>query len=288
MMREEMRETPLESGDPVQHSHDFFVISSCSVQGRLVPGPPAGDGRLVLSPPAGDSRLVRYGGLEVPAGRLVGDVEASERILRRFGLNLHGMPVHGGPPAEKVSYVPLQLDPEQVYKDLREGGAGEGELEDLRTLVSLVEAGRELGITKAGLREAGGIPRDRLVRSLTAALEKCLVLEVGILEPRFVSHRYSRDWLIHSYKLNRVRDLEKMQNMKQAGKLYQGHGPREPEKVEAEAEKVKADKPKSSDDGEVRRSGRKRTVRRGSLDEAVGGEDISVDHRTKNPQVYWT
>ena len=35
MMREEMKESPLESS-PVQHSHDFFVISSCSVFGRLL------------------------------------------------------------------------------------------------------------------------------------------------------------------------------------------------------------------------------------------------------------
>ncbi len=34
MMREEIHKSPLDSGDPVQHSHDFFVISSCKLQAR--------------------------------------------------------------------------------------------------------------------------------------------------------------------------------------------------------------------------------------------------------------
>ena len=32
MMREEIRDSPLDSRDPVQHSHDFFVISSCKLE----------------------------------------------------------------------------------------------------------------------------------------------------------------------------------------------------------------------------------------------------------------
>jgi hypothetical protein len=84
--------------------------------------------------------------------------------------------------------------------------------------------------------------------------------------------------LIHSYKLNRVRDLEKMQKVQFAGKLYQGHGPKEKEE-----EKEPEPEPEGTDG---RRTSR-RISRKNSLDAAVGGEDISVDHRARNPQVYF-
>ena len=54
---------------------------------------------------------------------------------------------------------------------------------------------------------------------------------------RFVVHEHCRDWLIHSYKLNRVRDIDGMQKLKHAGKLYQGHGPKEQPEGEAKEDK---------------------------------------------------
>ena len=43
---------------------------------------------------------------------------------------------------------------------------------------------------------------------------------------RYVSHRFWRDWLLHSYKLNRVRDTERLgQDRSLYGRLYAGHGP---------------------------------------------------------------
>ena len=36
-----------------------------------------------------------------------------------------------------------------------------------------------------------------------AALDHFLVLEVGVVEQKFVSHGHSRDWLLHSFKMTR-------------------------------------------------------------------------------------
>ena len=38
---------------------------------------------------------------------------------------------------------------------------------------------------------------------LQAALDHFLVLEVGVVEQKFVSHGHSRDWLLHSFKMTR-------------------------------------------------------------------------------------
>ena len=42
----------------------------------------------------------------------------------------------------------------------------------------------------------------------------------------WVCHKYCRDWLIHTYRVNRVKTGEKLESAKFSGKLYQGHGPR--------------------------------------------------------------
>jgi len=59
MMREEMRESPLDSGDPIQHSHDFFVISSCSIAGKLL-----------CQGQVEEQRLVKYSGIEISSEKV--------------------------------------------------------------------------------------------------------------------------------------------------------------------------------------------------------------------------
>ena len=260
-----MRESPLESGDPVQHSHDFFVISSCSIAGRLV-------GR----DEEGEQRRVKYSELEVPVNSLPGSVNACEQVLRRFGLNLQGNSLHSGTLTDKVAYVPLEVNIEDFFTELSEiDGVN---VEDLNAFIALLEEKKDFGVTKLELRESKVMEKYKIKKLLQFTLEKCLVLEVGIVETRFVSHKYSNSWLLHSYKLNRVRDLEKMQKVQYAGKLYQGHGPQD---NQGEGEPVPEPEPEVTDG---RRTSR-RIFRKNSLDAAVGGEDISVDHRARNPQV---
>ena len=71
-----MKENSVES-NPVQHSHDFFVISSCSVFGRLQQDVAAGGGH-------GEPRdIVNFHGLEVDKRQLPGDYEAISEVLAR-------------------------------------------------------------------------------------------------------------------------------------------------------------------------------------------------------------
>ena len=50
------------------------------------------------------------------------------------------------------------------------------------------------------LRDLIILTADWLVQ---AALDHFLVLEVGVVEQKFVSHGHSRDWLLHSFKMTR-------------------------------------------------------------------------------------
>ena len=77
MMREEMKENPLES-NPVQHSHDFFVISSCSVFSKLI------------APSNDHPELVNYNGLTVDKAALPGDYDAFKDVLSKFALDVNG------------------------------------------------------------------------------------------------------------------------------------------------------------------------------------------------------
>jgi len=214
-------------------------------------------------------REVTYSGgeLTVSAAQLPAKTDRVEAILLRYGLALSGMTCSSVASKERITYCPLTLDSGLVHQQLRVQGVSESVLETVRLLCQLIDNSKELGLSKTGLRDASAtMRRGEVVEALELALQHHLVLQVGIVEARFVGHKYSRDWLIHSYKLNRVRDVDKMQKMKYAGKLYQGHGPHQEV---------------GGGTSQARRS--KRSLR-GSLDEAVGREDIKVDHRLKNPQ----
>merc|ERR1719186_1931474 len=91
---------------------------------------------------------------------------------------------------------------------------------------------------------------------LEKALEKNLVIVAGVVKVRYVAYRHAKNWLLHSIKLNRVRDLERMESVKFSGKLYQGNeGPGGAASADKEgkslAEKVPENEETSKDkDGE--------------------------------------
>ena len=137
----------------------------------------------------------------------------------------------------------------------------------------------------------------------------------------YVGHAHSRPWLLHSFKV--VRANEELGSLKEAGKLYQGHGPlpaldeheedqdeqeeggkgqddvAKGKTIEGQGEQSKASgeelgrgkrkvikSRRISDDAEITGGeNRLSKSRRGSLDDNRGGEDILINPRRKNPQV---
>ena len=70
----------------------------------------------------------------------------------------------------------------------------------LRDLTLASDWLRDLILTADWLRDLMILTGDWL---LQAALDHFLVLEVGVVEQKFVSHGHSRDWLLHSFKMTR-------------------------------------------------------------------------------------
>ena len=70
----------------------------------------------------------------------------------------------------------------------------------LRDLILATDWLRYLILASDWLRDLIILTGDWLVQ---AALDHFLVLEVGVVEQKFVSHGHSRDWLLHSFKMTR-------------------------------------------------------------------------------------
>eukprot|EP00092_Neocalanus_flemingeri_P000749 GFUD01000793.1.p1 GENE.GFUD01000793.1~~GFUD01000793.1.p1 ORF type:complete len:1909 (+),score=561.12 GFUD01000793.1:540-5729(+) len=315
MMREEMKESPLES-NPVQHSHDFFVISSCSVFGRLL-----------KEEDSTGKEEVDFTGLVIDKRDLPGDYDACKEVLERYALDVNGKASrYTQMKIDRRSHVPLtEVDFDQVKDKCMEDGWNENDLTALIDLCNFVESFGVMGATKKDIKnfKAVGVKKLPIEEVLLCALNYYMIVEVGVVQQKFVAYKNCRDWLLHSFKLNRIH--EEVGNVKFAGKLYQGHGPLvsnenndpeveeeiliqsdvlEPESCVIEPEKSKIQEtsettestlekvtPEKVDQDTVasrtrRKSGEKtKGIRVGSLDGNTGGEDIRCNALWKNPQV---
>ena len=323
MMREEMKDTPVES--PVQHSHDFFVISSCGVAAKIL--------RKDEQSEEEEEEVVNFHGLNVDKRLLPGDYDANSAVMARYALDPQGKSTRGTQLVQwRSSMVPLTSPNwEQVAEACLEEGWGEGDIAYLQDLVAYVNTFKVMGASKADVRnwrpEQAKGKRLAVSELLSMAIRHFLLIQVGVVEQMYVGHAHSRPWLLHSFKV--VRANEELGSLKEAGKLYQGHGPLPPAQDEQQegggegqdgvamasksneredAMKGKGDNTKVAGEEELgrgkrvmkpsrRRSDDGESVggqdpderlpksRRGSLDDNRGGEDILINPRRKNPQV---
>merc|ERR1719187_1750277 len=95
----------------------------------------------------------------------------------------------------------------------------------MRAVVKLVDEKGEMGAVNGDIKELELKGNMGLEAVLAEILERYLVVRVGVVSARFVTHKHAKSWLLHSFKLNRVRDTERMESVKYSGKLYQGNGP---------------------------------------------------------------
>ena len=319
MMREEMKDTPVES--PVQHSHDFFVISSCGVAAKILrKDEQEEDGE--------EEEVINFHGLNVDKRLLPGDYDANSAVMARYALDPQGKSTRGTQLVQwRSSMVPLTLPSwEVVAEACLEEGWGETDIAYLKDLVAFVNTFKVLGASKSDVRdwrpEQARGKRLGVSELLSMAIRHFLLIQVGVVEQMYVGHAHSRPWLLHSFKV--VRANEELGSLKEAGKLYQGHGPLPAQDEQEEGEGQddvtklgskttekedamtgKGDHSKAgeeelgrgkrviksrrrSDDGEStggQGENRLPKSRRGSLEDNRGGEDILINPRRKNPQV---
>jgi len=287
MMREEMKESPLESS-PVQHSHDFFVISSCSVFGRLLRPEPVSPNENLIGLTDNGENVVTYNGITIDKHALPGDFDACKEVLSRFALDANGKSGRGTQyRLHNQNIIPFNVDFETTRETCLEEGWTDNDIDSLKNLIDFIDSCGVIGATKQQVRDfkLTGVKVLPIEVILKFALRHYLILGVGIVTQRFVSHKNGREWLLHSFKM--TRSSEEVGSVKFSGKLYQGHGPLPQSKEDGKEDEKEVDQgdAEGSVASRVRRRSGPKTIRKNSLDANTGGEDISVNPRRKNPGV---
>ena len=102
--------------------------------------------------------------------------------------------------------VPLKIDPEAIRTECIEEGWTETDISNLMRFRDFVDGFGFKGADKKQIIsgfEMAGVKILTLETIIKASLKHFLVIEVGVVTPRFVTHAHSKEWLLHSFKLNR-------------------------------------------------------------------------------------
>jgi hypothetical protein len=135
----------------IQHTHDFFVISSCTVNTRFqdrIDVHATGEKRVVLVP--ADSRHPTA--TQVDRKKMPGDMDAAEKILRRFGVNIDGRSNTGLMTSSKMC-VPKDTPDFAEWLGRQESGMRGG----LRSTFDFVCSKEESGATGRQLKTLGDV-----------------------------------------------------------------------------------------------------------------------------------
>lgn len=184
--------------DPVQHSHDFFVISSCKVNAKFKE-------RLDIT--QSEDRLCiqsgsrRQSAIEVDKNLVPGDVKASERVLKHFGYDHTG----AAKPKDNRMCIPKGAPDFEAWLADQAPTAADEAL--LREVYDVVCEGKELGVSGRRLRElsAEDVRVSAAVLKLTEAFH---VIKAGVSTTTFIGRPFASPWLLHSFRMTRVRMRE--------------------------------------------------------------------------------
>eukprot|EP00094_Tigriopus_californicus_P009796 TCALIF_09445-PA protein Name:"Similar to Gtf3c1 General transcription factor 3C polypeptide 1 (Rattus norvegicus)" AED:0.03 eAED:0.04 QI:37/0.71/0.62/1/0.85/0.87/8/0/1945 len=196
MMREEIKDS---SNPNVQHSHDFFVISSCAIEIRMKPSM-VEDGGTVSFGSHGTQMVV-------PKSLLPGNSDACRDILQSYGMRLNGT-ANQGTLKMNQSIIPPSMP--SLSDCLSESNLSEVDQITVTSLFNLVVSKKEFGATAQDIL-------DLDMPFLDSAKETCLrflldrrqVLMVGVVTVRFVTHNQAQPWLLHSYRTTRTSFTER-------------------------------------------------------------------------------
>ena len=191
-MREEYKGSNI--GAQVQHSHDFFVISSCKITATL-------------TREGNDDNMVKLRLLEAPKSLLPGDVDAAKDILNRYGLDLNSVATRSA--GRKISFPP------QGKAQYRDANLSKTDNQNCKKLFDFIEDKKEMGASSEMIKDlklsASKMTVDQYVKIL---LEESLILKTGVVTARFVSNSFSSPWLLHSFRktLNPKTEAQKEQS----------------------------------------------------------------------------
>ncbi len=212
MMREEYKDSAKNSSKeegPVQHSHDFFVISSCRIEVGLKENrddkEEEGDCNADATfPICVDNETVR-----VPERMLPGSVSAATAILNRHGLDINGRQNNATEKKKKVFLPKTGVSLEEHFEKL--SGLTAKQREETRKVLDFISQSRDKGVTG---RELKGMRANGVEQRLRELMSTGAVIRTGIVSSKFIASSMATPWMLTSFRLTRVRDREKMETMR--------------------------------------------------------------------------
>lgn len=221
----------------IQHTHDFFVIASCKVAASILEDPAKGQEEEELVTVGRGKGSFKVAESMLPAG----STAAAKTILARHGV-FPGGNSNRNAATERLRRTCVQtkdlptLDEWLLQSAAQRGRNDEEQDRDsFRRIYNAVAEAREKGVSGQTLLEVeigsgdGGASRDDVVRDL---LDSRLIIRTGIVCARFVAAAFASPWLLHSFRMTRIKDREKAESVKEDAAVAEAAGKIDWSKVE--------------------------------------------------------
>ena len=199
MMRDELSKenAPM----TIQHSHDFFVISSCKVSAKMRE-----------SNQVSEEIKFGNGSYFVPKDIFPADLDKMKRILNEYGVNLRGLSDASSDMAKKTC-LKFEKSFDEFIVNIDESLK-----EDFKLIYNSILETKEMGILASEIKSKLA-SCENLLFILTKLLDGNLILKVGITKARFVSGVFSSPWTLHSFRMSRTTNREVIPHVKFGSKL---------------------------------------------------------------------
>ena len=193
LMREELKEGSKESNteQAVQHSHDYFVVSSCRISAKLDDFKTE-EQQQKLTFGSGKQKV------SIPSSLLPGKVPSLTKILNKFGLNVYGA---WSRETDKLKTTCLDLKSVSV-EDVLAPYSG-AEKQDLALVYQAILDGKELGASGSDLKTLK-LKKRSLASAVQTLLDANAVIRTGVTTLRIIAACHADPWILHSFKMSRL------------------------------------------------------------------------------------
>ena len=142
----------------------------------------------------------RHSAIEVDKNLVPGDVKATERVLKHFGFDHDGAGSQARPKDNRMC-IP------KGAPDFEAWLANQADMALLREVYDVVCEGKELGASGRRLR---GVSTDigRVSAAVLKLMDAYHVIKAGVATTTFIGRPFASPWLLHSFRMSRVRMRE--------------------------------------------------------------------------------
>ena len=146
----------------------------------------------------------RHSAIEVDKNLVPGDVKASERVLKHFGFDHDGAGSQARPKDNRMC-IPKGAPDFDAWLANQAPAAADKVL--LKEVYDVVCEGKELGASGRRLRDLTDDGR-RVSAAVLKLMDAFHVIKAGVSTTTFIGRPFASPWLLHSFRMTRVRMRE--------------------------------------------------------------------------------